>query len=317
MKSTFTEKILLAAVLFTLLALSGTVLAAGTFTWQTPWPKSPMGTDIAASSNPSLAVAIKYLYEWGVGLGGVAVFVSLIIAGFEYITSMGNPPKMQEAFNRIRDAVIGLIVLLSSYAILSLIGINLTNMKVDMFQSNFNTPAIGCKTADGSAAPACCKNADGTDISGCNPDFFTCKGWDSNDPASTGICYSKSAIQECGSAIVYYEVGGSMSPITDFGVEHVIDPNKRIQSVIFKDVNGKICYDPSYPAAYDPSGLVSSTTNLTCNCDLQLFTQSTTVTGGNVSNPCANADVYAAPNYDSLKIYNDAKEVVCVSLIKS
>jgi len=116
-----------------------------------------MGTDIAASANPSLAVAIKYLYEWGVGLGGVAVFVSLIIAGFEYITSMGNPPKMQEAFNRIRDAVVGLVVLLSSYAILSLIGINLTNMKVNMFQANFNTPAVGCKSAEGSAAPRAVK----------------------------------------------------------------------------------------------------------------------------------------------------------------
>ncbi|MFZ3074076.1 MAG: hypothetical protein WA093_03035, partial [Minisyncoccales bacterium] len=78
--------------------------ATTTFKFQAQWPASPMGTDIAKDTNPTLAEGIKYVYEWGVGLGGLAVFIALILAGFEYITSIGNPSKMQDAFNRIRDA---------------------------------------------------------------------------------------------------------------------------------------------------------------------------------------------------------------------
>lgn len=277
-----------------------------------------MGTDIYASTNPSLALAIKYLYEWGVGLGGVAVFISLIIAGFEYITSIGDPTKMKEAFNRIRDAVIGLVVLLSSYAILSLIGINLTNLKIDMFQGEFSSPSANCKTTAGADAPDCCQPVSGGAATpGCDPSYFTCIGYVAGPPEVKGTCVPKTSKQECGSANIYYEGGGAPFTINDFGVEHVIDPNKRIRSVIFKDNRNPadICYDPTYPITDNPT--VSDPSNPACNCDLQLFTKSTNVTGGNISNTCANGDVYAAPNNDSLKIYNDAKEVVCVSLIKS
>ncbi|MFA6376336.1 MAG: pilin [Candidatus Paceibacterota bacterium] len=168
MKVVFKKIFTLGAIIAITGVLFATVAFAADFKFQTKWPKSPMGTDIMAGNNPTMAVAIQYLYEWGVGLGGMAVFIALIIAGFEYITSIGNPSKMQDAFNRIRDAVVGLIVLLSSYAVLTMIGINLKSMKIDMPDFKFDSPVSTCTSDEGNPAPQCCE------IKGCVPASWTC-----------------------------------------------------------------------------------------------------------------------------------------------
>jgi hypothetical protein len=98
------------------------------------WPKSPIGTDI----NPTLEggkckyadlpTLIKYLYEWGIGLGGLAAFIALVIAGFQYLTSVGDPAKMKDAKDRIISAFFGLTLLLGSWLILNTISPNLTTL---------------------------------------------------------------------------------------------------------------------------------------------------------------------------------------------
>jgi len=52
-------------------------------------------------------------------LGFLAIiFVALIIfAGFKYMTSMGNEEKIKEALSQIKTGLIGLIIILSAYAI--------------------------------------------------------------------------------------------------------------------------------------------------------------------------------------------------------
>ncbi|HBK72340.1 MAG TPA: hypothetical protein DDZ39_11920, partial [Flavobacteriaceae bacterium] len=72
---------------------------------------------------------IAYLYEWGIALGGLAAFVALLIAGFVYMTSVGDPTKMKEAMDRIKSALLGLIFLLSSYLILNTINPELTTLR--------------------------------------------------------------------------------------------------------------------------------------------------------------------------------------------
>jgi len=298
---------------FCFLSLSIAITAQAAFTWQTKWPKSPMGTDIATNDNPNIAIAIKYFYEWGVGLGGVAVFIALIIAGFEYITSIGNPSKMQDAFNRIRDAVIGLVVLLSSYAVLTVIGINLTKMKVDMFQSSFDTPGGQCTSlSTESTAKGCCNDASGSPITGCNENYYQCFGWTSGNASSTGVCLPRVSKTECHSVVIKWEVTGEDEYHYDEnGKQETIDSDKRIKSMKFKDEDGNFCYDQTSddPAVNDPN-------NPVCNCNLQLFTKQLTVSGTN-SNPCENADLYAAPNNAALKLYIKAKNVVCFMLVKS
>ncbi len=86
---------------------------------QVSWPNSPMGT--ALTTDSLFHDFIKYLYEWGVSLGGIAVFIMLLIAGIQYLTSAGDPGKMGAAVTRIRSAILGLVLLLTSWLILNTI----------------------------------------------------------------------------------------------------------------------------------------------------------------------------------------------------
>jgi len=63
-------------------------------------------------------------------LGGFAAFIALIIAGFQYLTSVGNAGKMSDAMSRIRSAGLGLVLLFSSFLILNTINPQLTELKI-------------------------------------------------------------------------------------------------------------------------------------------------------------------------------------------
>jgi len=142
------------------------------------WPPAPFG-GAKLNSCSKLPDLIKYLYSWGVSLGGIAVFIALVIAGFEYITSIGNPGKMKEAISRIQSAVIGLALLLGSYAIFQLINPNITTLKgnLDLVNSNepiCNAPADCCTrtitTTDDSGKQTTTIQTDPT----CSPDDWKC-----------------------------------------------------------------------------------------------------------------------------------------------
>lgn len=90
------------------------------------WPNSPLGTPLSAESE--LHELIAYIYEWAISLGGLAVFIVLIYAGVQYLTSTGKPEIMRDARDRIRSAIIGLILLLSIWLILNTISPRLTEL---------------------------------------------------------------------------------------------------------------------------------------------------------------------------------------------
>jgi hypothetical protein len=113
------------------------VVVADELKLQTAWPLSPMTQINLQDIDPgqggnqiaNITYLIAYLYEWGIALGGLAAFVALLIAGFVYMTSVGDPTKMKEAMDRIKSALLGLIFLLSSYLILNTINPELTTLR--------------------------------------------------------------------------------------------------------------------------------------------------------------------------------------------
>jgi len=116
-------------VLLVLLGIFGAFSVA--LALEVAWPNSPAGTPLNDTSN--LTDLIKYLYEWGIAIGGLAVFIALVIAGFQYLTSMGDPGKMKEAKERITSAFLGLVLLLSSWLILNTINPGLTTVNIPPF----------------------------------------------------------------------------------------------------------------------------------------------------------------------------------------
>lgn len=55
-------------------------------------------------------------------VAGVYAFFNFIIAGFQYMSSGGDSKKLEEALNRIWYSLLGLIVIIASFALASLIG---------------------------------------------------------------------------------------------------------------------------------------------------------------------------------------------------
>lgn len=65
---------------------------------------------------------------------GIAIFVMIMIGGFKYMTSGGDPKKAAEGASTLTWAVIGLIVLVGAWFILRLIseftGVDVTIFKI-------------------------------------------------------------------------------------------------------------------------------------------------------------------------------------------
>jgi hypothetical protein len=118
---------------------------------QVDWPASPLG-GYTLDENSRLADLVGYFFGWGVSLGGLAVFIALIIAGIQYITSVADPKKLNEAKDRIKSAAIGLALLLSSWAIFNLINPNLTSMETNLYSPK----ELKIERAPCSSASDCC-----------------------------------------------------------------------------------------------------------------------------------------------------------------
>lgn len=141
---------------------------------QVDWPDAPLG-GYKLTGDSKLSDLIGYFFGWGVGLGGLAVFISLIIAGIEYITSVANPTKLQAAKDRIRDSLIGLVLLLSSWAVFQLINPQLNQLKTKLGEMP-KSSIVGTFASDKPCETYtdCCIDEDSKYITGCDPKNWLC-----------------------------------------------------------------------------------------------------------------------------------------------
>lgn len=102
------------------------------FATEISWPASPMGTVLLNYEDTTLTALTQYFYEWGISIGGLFAFVSIVVAGFQYLTSTGNPFKTEQAKERIRASLLGLALLLGTFLILNTINPELTNISIDL-----------------------------------------------------------------------------------------------------------------------------------------------------------------------------------------
>jgi len=70
------------------------------------------------------------------GLAGIVFFVLLVVGGFKYITSGGDPKAAEAAKGTLTSAITGLVIILISYLVLALItkltGVDVTNFKITL-----------------------------------------------------------------------------------------------------------------------------------------------------------------------------------------
>ena len=66
---------------------------------------------------------IGFLLNWGIGIGGGIAFILILIAGFQIITSRGDPKRLQAGQELLTSAIAGLVMLIFSVFILRIIGV--------------------------------------------------------------------------------------------------------------------------------------------------------------------------------------------------
>ncbi|MFC1629960.1 peptidoglycan DD-metalloendopeptidase family protein [Patescibacteria group bacterium] len=81
---------------------------------------------------PLLPEYVKYLYNLSIMLAGLVAFFSLVYGGFRYLTSVGSPVAMSDAKEQITAGIVGLVILLISYTILSTINPELKFLRAEL-----------------------------------------------------------------------------------------------------------------------------------------------------------------------------------------
>jgi hypothetical protein len=91
-----------------------------------------MDTSVARISD--LGGLFQRIVSLALGFAGIVLFILLIVGGFKFITSGGDPKAVEGAKKTLTYAIGGLIVILVSYLILVLIkiitGVDVTNFSV-------------------------------------------------------------------------------------------------------------------------------------------------------------------------------------------
>ena len=84
----------------------------------------------SVNTNQNLNELVAWFYYFIVGIAGIAAFFALIMGGFEWLTSTGNPSRVSSAKDRMFSAMLGLIIILASYLILQVINPELTTLQL-------------------------------------------------------------------------------------------------------------------------------------------------------------------------------------------
>jgi ABC-type proline/glycine betaine transport system permease subunit len=78
---------------------------------------------------PEIEVFLNNIFEFSIGVAAIIAVVQITLAGLEYMTS-NNYGSIANAKDKIWDAIIGLLIILSTYIILSQINPEITKFKL-------------------------------------------------------------------------------------------------------------------------------------------------------------------------------------------
>jgi len=76
------------------------------------------------------------LVQGVLALSGVALFIMLLVGGFHFLLSGGDPKKLEAAKGTLTSAIIGLVVIVAAYLIIKTIEVT-TGAPVTQFKLGF------------------------------------------------------------------------------------------------------------------------------------------------------------------------------------
>lgn len=127
-----TKKILLAGIsLVMFVSCAATAIAANepiTITPEVPIPGTYDKTQTIDNNSIATYIRAIYIYFiWGVG---ILATVMITYGGFRWVAAAGNAARINDARETVNNAIIGLIIALTSYALLYVINPQLLNLKL-------------------------------------------------------------------------------------------------------------------------------------------------------------------------------------------
>jgi hypothetical protein len=82
------------------------------------------------SKDQDLESLAKWVYSAIVIISGLAAFVMLVWGGITWMSSAGSPTAISDAKERIKSALLGLLLVLASFLILQVVNPELTVLKI-------------------------------------------------------------------------------------------------------------------------------------------------------------------------------------------
>lgn len=118
-----------------LLGFAHNAQAAGALSADQFFGKDSTGADIsgkdfagnAGLSSGNLITTIQSIIRIALGFLGVVAVVIILMGGFMWMTAGGNDEKLKKAKARIYQGIIGLVIILSAYAIASFVITSIVN----------------------------------------------------------------------------------------------------------------------------------------------------------------------------------------------
>lgn len=113
-------------------------------------PSSPLEqgvSDAAIGTVHGLADYIGRIYNFAISVVGLVAATMMMIGGFQYLTAGGDAGRLSAAKSRIGNAVIGLVLALSSYALLKSLNPDLVSLK-SLSLSEVSTKTIALPWCD-------------------------------------------------------------------------------------------------------------------------------------------------------------------------
>lgn len=68
---------------------------------------------------------VKSIFSIVLGLSGGIALILIIISGYSFMTSQGNPEKVKAATERLTSAIIGLLFIIFAFVILQIVGVDI------------------------------------------------------------------------------------------------------------------------------------------------------------------------------------------------
>ena len=68
---------------------------------------------------------IAFILRWAIGIGGGIAFILILVAGFQIMTSQGDPQRLQAGKELLTSAIAGLLLIIFSVFILEVIGVDI------------------------------------------------------------------------------------------------------------------------------------------------------------------------------------------------